>query len=72
MTRLLDNHPRFLRHFHGLAVITWAALVIPTLIWWKDSVLWVALMSIWANVAAHWSAWNKSGATTTAAASTDG
>lgn len=25
--------------------------------WWRDSVLWVALMSIWANVVGHASAW---------------
>ncbi len=24
-------------------------MVIPTLIWWKESVLWVALMSLYAN-----------------------
>lgn len=49
--------PRVLRHFHAVAVLTWAGLIVPTLIWWKDSVLWVALMSLWANMAAHWSAW---------------
>ncbi len=49
--------PRVLRHFHAVAVLAWVGLIVPTLIWWKDSVLWVALMSIWANIAAHWSAW---------------
>lgn len=48
---------RFLKHFHLIAVIVWFCLVPPTLIWWKDSILWVALMSIWANIASHWSAW---------------
>lgn len=27
----------------------WIALAIPTLVWWKESVLWVALMSLYAN-----------------------
>lgn len=27
----------------------WIAAIIPTLVWWKDSVLWVALMSLYAN-----------------------
>lgn len=27
----------------------WIACLIPTLIWWKDSILWVAAMSIYAN-----------------------
>jgi hypothetical protein len=31
----------------------WTALLIPTLLWWRDSVLWVALMSLWANIASH-------------------
>jgi hypothetical protein len=32
----------------------WLLLGIPTVLWWKESVLWVALMSIYANAkAAH-------------------
>ena len=27
----------------------WVALAVPTLLWWHDSVLWVALMSLYAN-----------------------
>jgi hypothetical protein len=42
--------------FHLVAVGVWAVLIIPTVLWWKESILWVACMSIWANVAAHWSA----------------
>ena len=34
----------------------WALSAIPTLLWWRDSILWVAFMSIWANVASHWAA----------------
>lgn len=26
------------------------ALVIPTVLWWKDSILWVLLLSLYANV----------------------
>jgi hypothetical protein len=36
----------------GLA-ITWTLLLVPTLIWWKDSILWIALMSDYALIAAH-------------------
>lgn len=43
--------------FHLAMTGLWAVLVIPTLIWWKGSILWVALMSVWANVAAHFSAY---------------
>jgi hypothetical protein len=31
----------------------WTLLIAPTLLWWRDSVLWVALMSLWANIASH-------------------
>jgi hypothetical protein len=42
--------------FHLAMTVVWALLLVPTLIWWKDSILWVAAMSLYANVAAHWSA----------------
>jgi hypothetical protein len=37
--------------------IMWALMLIPTVIWWKDSVLWVGLMSVYACVMGHWSAY---------------
>lgn len=43
--------------FHLAMTATWALLLIPTLLWWRDSILWVAAMSLYANVAAHWSAY---------------
>ena len=56
--------PKALRRFHGIATATWLGLTIPTLLWWRESVLWVALMSIWANVAAHFAAWQAARAET--------
>jgi hypothetical protein len=47
----------WLRRFHAGATIVWVLLIIPTLIWWRESVFWIALMSIWANVASHFGAW---------------
>jgi hypothetical protein len=41
---------------HTVLTLTWAVLVLPTLLWWRDSVQWVALMSLWANIASHWAA----------------
>jgi hypothetical protein len=49
--------PKFLKHFHRTMTIIWILLVLPTILFWAESVLWVALMSIWANVAAHWGAY---------------
>ena len=40
----------------GLTLL-WAALIIPTLLWWRESILWVSLVSIYANFATHWSAY---------------
>jgi hypothetical protein len=54
------HDPAFTTSFHKYATIAWVLLVIPTLIWWRESVLWVALMSIWANVASHWAAYQAS------------
>lgn len=36
----------------GAMTVTWLLLLIPTLLWWKDSLVWVVVMSWWANVAA--------------------
>lgn len=40
---------------YGLAGL-WGLMLIPTLLWWKDSVLWVAAMSLYANFVGHLSA----------------
>ncbi len=38
----------------------WIVLILPTMLWWRESVLWVALMSLWANIASHFAAWQAS------------
>ncbi len=43
----------WLGRIHLTLMCVWASLIVPTLLWWSHSVLWVALMSIWANFAAH-------------------
>ena len=47
----------FYRRLHASLTAVWALLAIPTLLWWKESILWVALMSLWANMAAHFAAY---------------
>lgn len=49
--------PHAWRTFHLIATTVWVILAIPTVIWWKDSILWVAIMSVWANVVGHWGAY---------------
>lgn len=38
-----------IRDLNGILALLWAVLTIPTIIWWKDSILWVAVASIYAN-----------------------
>jgi hypothetical protein len=42
---------------HFWLTAAWVMLIIPTVVWWSHSILWVLLMSIWANAATHWGAW---------------
>ncbi len=41
---------------HYVLAGAWALLLIPTLLLWKNSVLWVAAMSLYANFVGHLSA----------------
>jgi hypothetical protein len=43
-------------HFAGMLV--WGALVVPTIVFWKESILWVAFMSLYANFVGHFSGWD--------------
>ncbi len=47
----------WLRRFHAVSTLIWLALIPPTLIWWRDSVPWITLMSIYAIVVSHATAW---------------
>jgi hypothetical protein len=42
---------------HLYLTLLWAALTLPTILWWRESILWVSLISIYANIATHWSAY---------------
>jgi hypothetical protein len=46
-----------LRRLHAGLTIVWVGLIVPTLIWWRESILWVAFMSLYANIASHAAAW---------------
>ena len=43
--------------FHLIMMFVWAALVIPTLLIWRESILWVAFMSLYANFVGHFGAY---------------
>jgi hypothetical protein len=46
-----------LRRFHAGAAIFWALMAVPTILWFRDSILWVAFMSLYANFAAEMAAY---------------
>jgi hypothetical protein len=52
--------PSTWRHVHATLTCVWFLLVIPTVLFWAESVLWVALISCYANSAAHFAAWQGS------------
>lgn len=53
----MTGSARHLRHLHGALAGLWAVLVVPTLLWWRESILWVAFMSLYANIAGHWASY---------------
>lgn len=46
--------------FHLAMIGLWILLVPPVLLWWKESILVVILISIYANIIGHWSAYEAS------------
>lgn len=50
--------PVFIKRCHLVAAVMWVGLAITSLIWWKDSVLWVILISIYANIVGHLSGYS--------------
>jgi hypothetical protein len=45
------------RQVHLILVVVWVLLIPPTIIWWRDSILWVAFMSLYAIITSHWGAY---------------
>ncbi len=42
---------------HLILGIVWLALLYPTIFYWKESILWLSLMSIYAILVGHWGAY---------------
>jgi hypothetical protein len=57
---MFNTTNKFWVYFHAVAAIIWALMGIPTILFWKESILWVAIMSIYAIVVSHWSAYQAS------------
>ncbi|HBW8413396.1 TPA: hypothetical protein RQ687_000223 [Klebsiella pneumoniae] len=63
--------PVFIKRCHLVAAVMWVGMAIPSLIWWKDSVLWVILISIYANIVGHLSGYSAARADQAAEESED-
>ncbi|HBW6219700.1 TPA: hypothetical protein ME996_002881 [Klebsiella pneumoniae] len=63
--------PVFIKRCHLVAAVMWVGLAIPSLFWWKDSVLWVILISIYANIVGHLSGYSAARADQAAEESED-
>lgn len=48
---------RWLRRFHLFMVCVWAGLAIPGLLLWKESITFVVIMSLYANLAGEFAAY---------------
>lgn len=55
---LLSQPGTWVRVHAGLTV-TWAVLIIPSVLYWRDSVAWLVIMSAWANVAGSAASWQS-------------
>jgi hypothetical protein len=45
------------RRLHKILAAAWLLAIVPTVLWWAESILWVGLMSCWANAAGHFAAY---------------
>lgn len=46
--------------FNLVLTFVWIALLVPSLLLWKDSVPWLVSISVYANIVGHWSAYQGS------------
>jgi hypothetical protein len=49
---------RLLGRIHLALAVVWTGLLYPTVVWWKDSILFVGLISVYAIVVAHLAAYD--------------
>lgn len=49
--------PRALKRAHLSGFWVWLGLAYPTIVWWKESILWVALMSLYTVLIDHLTGW---------------
>lgn len=53
----IARDPNTWARFHGAATLAWACLIPPSVLWWRESLPWIVLMSVWANFVGHFGSW---------------
>lgn len=48
---------KWLRRFHLLMMFVWLGLAVPGILWWRESILFVIILSIYANIAGEFAAY---------------
>lgn len=52
------NRAKYLSRFHLAMMGVWTIAVIPTLLWWRESILWIAFLSLYGIWVGHFSAYD--------------
>lgn len=47
----------FLRRYHLVMMAVWPTLAVPAVLWWKESIIFVILLSLYANFAGDFAAY---------------
>lgn len=57
MKKILEamNSPQGHVKFNKYMLVVWAILLVPSLLWWQTSIVWLVFMSWYANTVGHWS-----------------
>lgn len=45
------------RRFHIAMMVVWGVLLVPSLMLWRESLVWIVAMSWYANFVGHFSSW---------------
>ena len=54
--RYLNSTDFYLR-YHAYAAWFWFAMILPSYLWFRNSVFWLIVVSLYANLATEWGAW---------------
>ena len=46
-----------MKRLHLILTWLWVLLIIPTVLWWKESILFIGIVSVYANAVSHWTAY---------------